>query len=100
MTVTGLDAGNTYWFRVRSYTLPHVNNQNTVLSDPSAAVSATTGSPGGEVDGDVNADGGVDSADLETLLGYLFLPSPAQRPDVDCDGRVDAADVMGLLALL
>ena len=100
VTVTGLDPGTTYWFRVRSYTLPHGNNQNTVFSVPSAGVSATTASSGGGVDGDVNADTAVDTADLGALLGYFFGPTPAQRPDVDCDGRVNAADVMDLLDLL
>ncbi len=100
VTVTGLDPNTTYWFRVRSYTLPHANNRNTVLSDPSPLVSAMTGGAGGELDGDVDGDNSVETGDLDALLGYLFGPSPAQRPDVNCDGRIDAADVMNLLDLL
>ncbi len=86
--------------RNAGHTLPHVNNQNTVLSDPSSPVSATTATLGGELDGDVDGDTDVGTEDLDALLGYLFVPSPAQRPDVNCDGRVDAADVMELLGLL
>ena len=52
------------------------------------------------MDGDVNADTAVDTADLAALLGYFFGPTPAQRPDVNCDGQADAADVMDLVGLL
>jgi len=75
-------------------------NENTVLSDPSPAVSATTAASGGETDGDVNGDATTDRSDLGALLDYLFVPFPAQRPDVNCDGTADAADVMVLLGLL
>ena len=41
-TVTQLEPGTTYYFIMRSYTSRGVNNQNTVMSDPSAEVHATT----------------------------------------------------------
>jgi hypothetical protein len=42
LVVTGLAPGTTYYFIVESQTDPSVNNQHTVVSDPSAEVSATT----------------------------------------------------------
>jgi len=42
ITVTGLNAGTTYHFVVRTVTNPCSSNPNTVTSDPSAEVSATT----------------------------------------------------------
>ena len=41
-TVNDLGPGTPYYFLVRSVTNPHAKNQNTVVSDPSAEVSATT----------------------------------------------------------
>jgi len=41
-TVTGLEPGTTACFVVRSFTSPHADNPNTVVSDPSAEVCATT----------------------------------------------------------
>ncbi len=41
-TVTGLAPDTPYWFVVKSLTDPHANNQDTVVSDPSAEVSART----------------------------------------------------------
>ncbi len=103
VTVTGLNPNTTYWFRLRSYTLPHrdgQNNQNTVLSDPGAPFSATTSDSGGGIDGDVDGDTDTDGDDHSALLDYLFVPAPAQRPDVDCDGAVNATDVMAMIGLL
>ena len=45
-TVTGLAAGTPYYFVVQSVTYPNENNQNTVTSDPSAEVDATTSGTG------------------------------------------------------
>jgi len=42
LSVTGLDPGATYYFVVQTRTNPHVYNQNTVDSEYSAEVSATT----------------------------------------------------------
>jgi len=42
ITVTGLKPDTTYYFRVRTKTDPHANNQNTVYSEYTAEVSATT----------------------------------------------------------
>ena len=103
VTVTGLSPNTTYWFRLRSYTLPHTgsqNNQNTVLSDPGAPFSATTTGSGGGIDGDVDGDTDTNEDDHSALLDYFFVPTPAQRPDVNCDGRVTATDVMALIGLL
>jgi Leucine-rich repeat (LRR) protein len=44
--VTGLAGGATYDFAIRTFTLPHANNQNTVESDLSSVETGTTGSVG------------------------------------------------------
>lgn len=41
-TVTDLNPGTEYCFVVRSFTPPHADNENTVVSDPSLQVCATT----------------------------------------------------------
>ncbi|MFI5091178.1 MAG: fibronectin type III domain-containing protein, partial [Terriglobales bacterium] len=43
--VTGLAAGTPYYFNVKSVTNPHANNQNTVVSEPSAEVLDPTLGP-------------------------------------------------------
>jgi len=100
VAVTGLDPGTTYWLRVRSYTLPHDDNPGTVLGDPSPAVQATTLPSGDLIDGDVDGDTSTDTDDLSALLGYMFGPEPAYRPDVDCGGDVNAGDLSDLVGLL
>ncbi|MCG3192690.1 MAG: hypothetical protein DIJKHBIC_01937 [Thermoanaerobaculia bacterium] len=40
--ITNLTPGTTYYLRVRTVTSPHSLNENTVISDPSAVVSAAT----------------------------------------------------------
>jgi len=41
-TVTGLEADTTYYFAIKTYTDPHSNNQNTVISEYSTEISAAT----------------------------------------------------------
>ena len=45
LMVTGLEPATAYYFTVESQTDPHANNQSTVVSDPSAEVTATTLAP-------------------------------------------------------
>ncbi len=45
-TVTGLRPGTAYSFVVRTYTLPHAENPNAVLSTPSEPVTERTANPG------------------------------------------------------
>ena len=40
--VDGLAPGTTYELFIRTFTEPHVNNLNQVISDPSVTVTATT----------------------------------------------------------
>ena len=48
--------------------------------------------------GDLNGDGGTDSADLSTLLGAFGGPaSPEEPADLNGDGFVDAADLSTLI---
>ena len=41
MLITGLSAGYNYYFVIKSFTKPHANNQNTVISDYSREASAS-----------------------------------------------------------
>jgi len=45
-SVSGLSPGTTYYFALDTVTEPHVNNQNTVVSERSAEVTATTAAGG------------------------------------------------------
>jgi len=45
--VTGLSPGTTYYFALDTVTEPHAENQNTVVSERTAAVTATTAAGGG-----------------------------------------------------
>jgi Leucine-rich repeat (LRR) protein len=47
--VTGLDPGKQYDFAVATYTDPHLNNRNRVMSDPSPLVNGMTASTGCEM---------------------------------------------------
>ncbi|BCW95351.1 MAG: hypothetical protein WHS44_00580 [Fimbriimonadales bacterium] len=48
-------------------------------------------------DGDVNADGCVDDADLLSVLFNFGAAEPGIREDVNCDGIVDDADLLTVL---
>jgi hypothetical protein len=55
--------------------------------------------------GDVNDDGLITTADLLTLVSYLFKKGPPPRPvletgDTNCDGRVSIVDVVTLVNYL
>jgi len=56
------------------------------------------------ITGDANADGGIDLADVLSLITYLYKngppPSPPESGDVNCDGTVDLGDVLYLIAYL
>src|SRR5512143_3151489 len=66
-----------------------------------ALLLAASASPAGELRGDANCDGRVDSADIEAVLGDLFgTGAPCAGVDVNDDGRVSAADVIALMQIL
>jgi Leucine-rich repeat (LRR) protein len=73
-TVGSLNPGTTYYFKVRTATEPHANNANTVASEWTSEVVATTNA--GPVDSD--GDGMPDS--WETLHG---VSDPNGDPDGD-----------------
>lgn len=57
----------------------------------------------GHREGDINADGVTDIADLTALLSYLFsggAPVPTGSADLDMSGRLNVADVTLLVRLL
>jgi Dockerin type I domain len=61
------------------------------------SLPATTPCP---VTGDVNGDGKVDGADIDSLVTAIFSDSPPPAADVNVDTRVNAADIPALLNLL
>jgi Leucine-rich repeat (LRR) protein len=79
ITVTGLVDAQTYFFRLRTRTEPHVLNENIVLSEWSDVISATTPL-------DTDGDGIPDEVDN--------CPSTANpdQADFDDDGLGDACD--------
>ena len=81
-TVTGLDPGTFYIFRVQTVTDPHIDNQNTVQSELGAGVSATTTGTAGDWDGDT-----VPHSTDNCPADY----NPSQE-DVDGDDYGDACD--------
>ena len=94
--VSGLSPVTTYYFRVRTVTEPHANNQNTVSSEYSDEISATT-SPdsGADTDGDTIpdiADNCVDTPNPNQFNFDLDALGDACDPDDDNDGYVDSAD--------
>ena len=55
-----------------------------------------------EVTGDVNESGAITSADIISLIGYVFKGGPGPEPceaagDVDCSGSVTSADAIYLV---
>src|SRR5512143_332487 len=66
-----------------------------------ALLLAASATQAGELRGDANCDGRVDSADIEAVLGELFgTPESCAGVDVNDDGRVSAADVISLMQIL
>ena len=98
-TVTGLEAGGTYSFRVKAYP---VDESAASVSEWSNVQTVTLAQSYKR--GDVNGDGNVDIADL-TLLVNILLETPAAddvmlRADVNEDGNVEVADLTSLINIL
>ncbi|MDM8525396.1 leucine-rich repeat domain-containing protein [Desulfococcaceae bacterium HSG8] len=55
ITLTGLSAGTTYYFRIRTFTNPHESNGNIVYSEYTDSVPATTAGSSGIPPGERNA---------------------------------------------
>lgn len=92
--VSGLSLGATYRWRVRS--------QNACGEGaPSAARTFETGCVVA-LTGDVNVSGVITSADIVSLVGYVYLSGATPLPieaagDVDCTGTVNTSDVIYLV---
>ncbi|MBR1550693.1 MAG: M6 family metalloprotease domain-containing protein [Muribaculaceae bacterium] len=98
-TVTGLEAGATYDFRVKAYP---VDEQAAAESEWSNVQTVTLLE--GYKRGDVNGDGSVDIADL-TMLVNILLDEPVdagamQRAHINDDEGVDIADLTVLVNIL
>lgn len=102
---TLLDQGTQKFATVRN-----VNNQSALKNGRASKIATMRGENGftsgaviestGYVEllyGDINKDGGIDSADLGTLLGQYGLPGIA---DLNSDGTTDSSDLGILLGLL
>ena len=93
MSVTGLDPDNIYYFVVQTRTNPHLYNQNTVDSEYSKEVAATTSI----CEGDFEPDGDVDGSDLAVFaadFGRTDCDSaPPCEGDFDHDNDVDGSDL-------
>jgi len=93
VTVQGLTQETDYAFRLRTVTRPHLDNENTVFSEFSSVVSATTtvidtdgdGIPDA-IDDDDDNDGELDGVDNCPLI---FNPN---QEDLDDDGKGDVCD--------
>ena len=75
--VQGLTPGTEYFFKVRTVTDPHANNQNTVTSEFTSEVTATTSGSVIDTDGD-----GLDDVWETTFFGNLDQGAGGD-PDVD-----------------
>ena len=98
-TVTGLEAGGTYSFRVKAYPV-----DESAASESEWSNIQTVTLTQSYKRGDVNGDGNVDIADL-TLLVNILLETPAAddvmlRADVNEDGNVEVADLTSLINIL
>ena len=49
------------------------------------------------LEGDLNADGIVDLADVATAISLIAAAPEAERPDLNADGQFDIADILCLL---
>lgn len=92
--VSGLPFQTTCYWRSRS-------NNACGTSDWSAVRSFSTGCIV-QLTGDVNADGAHTSADLITMLNYVFKSGPAPLPveaagDVNCSGQVTSEDLIHMV---
>ncbi len=82
-SVIGLSPGTTYHFALDTVTEPHSNNQNTVVSERTAEVMATTAAgPGSAFLGWGGVSLGADGA----LVAYVGQPSGATHVVIDVNG--------------
>ena len=93
LTVTGLIPGMTHYFYIETVTYPHLENQNTVVSEKSSVVSITLGS----CKGDFDNDGDVDGSDLAVFAADFGRTDCSTgdkcEGDFDKDNDVDGFDL-------
>ena len=88
---------NVYGTTTQTFSVEWQDTTGAVLSESGQFVLK------GHREGDLNADGVTDIADLTILLTYLFnggAPVSAERADLDMSGRLNVADVTLLVRLL
>jgi len=96
-----LAPGTTYYAVIKTATYPHQNNRNTVISETSEEVSATT--PG--VRGDLDANGIFNAADVQVLADFLVenrtdIPNCLAAGDLNGDLKVNIVDLNELRRML
>jgi hypothetical protein len=52
------------------------------------------------IPGDVDGDGDVDKADVETIMGYIMAGEYVKEADLNNDDKVDVADIVACIKLL
>ena len=53
-----------------------------------------------EYDGDVNADGGVDVADISAVISHMAGTEQYEKADVNKDGGIDVADISAIITIM
>ena len=95
-TVTGLRAGESYLYRVKSY---YVNGTESKWSSSKEVILKQ----GESILGDVDGDGKVNVDDITALIDYLLTGQGTIDPvaaDVDPDGKVNIDDITALIDML
>ncbi len=92
-----LEDGATYYARSKSTYLDFDGNTHTTAYGPiiSFVYRASAILPG-----DVNSDGEINIADVNTLIDMILGGGATESGDVNCDGEVSIADVNTLIALI
>lgn len=57
-------------------------------------------SRGSNIMGDVNADGEVNIADVNAIIGVILGGGSNSRADVNCDGKINIADVSAVIGII
>ena len=92
--IEDLNPDDMYFFQVYYYS---AGSDKRFLS--SGPFTLTTEEPT-PVPGDVDGDGDVDKADVETIMGYIMAGEYVKEADLNNDDKVDVADIVACIKLL
>ena len=91
--------GTTYYARSKTTYLDFDGNSHTTPYGPTISFVFYCASPEMEV-GDVNCDGEINIADVNTLIEMILSGNAAGTGDVNGDGEVNIADINTLISLI